>query len=135
MIALGGVAAWPRAAFAQASSRVYRIGTLGGGFAMTDDDPNGASLIRGLTQLGYDQGRNLVLERRGAEGQIDRLPRLLDELVASKIDLIIGVSDYITEGTKARFPAIAERCHTVYNGVDPIRFCPSPKVAPQNEAD
>jgi putative ABC transport system substrate-binding protein len=89
MIALGGVAAWPRAAFAQASSRVYRIGTLGGGFAMTDDDPNGASLIRGLTQLGYDQGRNLVLERRGAEGQIDRLPRLLDELVASKIDLII----------------------------------------------
>jgi glycosyltransferase involved in cell wall biosynthesis len=47
-----------------------------------------------------------------------------------KIDLIIGVSDYITEGTRIRFPAIAERCHTVYNGVDTVRFCPSP---PQND--
>jgi glycosyltransferase involved in cell wall biosynthesis len=42
-----------------------------------------------------------------------------------KIDLIIGVSDYITEGTKARFPVIADRCHTVYNGVDSIRFSSS----------
>jgi glycosyltransferase involved in cell wall biosynthesis len=42
-----------------------------------------------------------------------------------KIDLIIGASDYITEGTKARFPAIADRCHTVYNGVDPLHFSPS----------
>jgi glycosyltransferase involved in cell wall biosynthesis len=47
-----------------------------------------------------------------------------------KIDLIIGVSDYITEGTRTRFPAIAERCHTVYNGVDTVRFCP---LRPQNE--
>jgi hypothetical protein len=30
-----------------------------------------------------------------------------------KVDLIIGVSDYISEGTRKRFPAIAERCHTV----------------------
>jgi glycosyltransferase involved in cell wall biosynthesis len=44
-----------------------------------------------------------------------------------KIDLIIGVSDYITEGTKARFPTIAQRCHTVYNGVDADRFSPSPR--------
>jgi glycosyltransferase involved in cell wall biosynthesis len=43
-----------------------------------------------------------------------------------KIDLIIGVSDFITEGIKARFPAIAERCHTVYNGADPVRFSPLP---------
>ncbi|MBV9560872.1 MAG: ABC transporter substrate-binding protein [Bradyrhizobium sp.] len=56
---------------------------------MTDQDPNGASLVRGLAQLGYVQGSNLVLERRGAEGHIDHLPRLLEELVASKVDLII----------------------------------------------
>jgi glycosyltransferase involved in cell wall biosynthesis len=42
-----------------------------------------------------------------------------------KIDLIIGVSDYITEGTKGRFPAIADRFHTVYNGVDSFHFSPS----------
>jgi glycosyltransferase involved in cell wall biosynthesis len=48
-----------------------------------------------------------------------------------KVDLIIGVSEYITEGTRIRFPRIADRCHTVYNGVDAVRFCPLP---PQNES-
>ena len=41
-----------------------------------------------------------------------------------KVDLIIGVSDYITEGTRVRFPPIADRCHTVYNGVDTSRLLP-----------
>jgi glycosyltransferase involved in cell wall biosynthesis len=50
-----------------------------------------------------------------------------------KVDLIIGVSDYITEGTRIRFPAIAERCHTVYNGVDTNLFCPSPEVPAQSD--
>jgi len=89
VISLAGAAAWRRAAFAQASSRIYRVGTLGAGSPMTDQDPNGASLIRGFAQLGYIEGTNLILERRGAEGRLDQLPRLLDELVASKVDLII----------------------------------------------
>jgi glycosyltransferase involved in cell wall biosynthesis len=46
-----------------------------------------------------------------------------------KVDLILGCSDYIREGIRARFPAIAARCHTVYNGVDTIRFCPAPGVS------
>ena len=50
-----------------------------------------------------------------------------------KVDLIIGVSAYITEGSRIRFPAIAERCHTVYNGVDTDRFCPSPGVPAQSD--
>ena len=49
-----------------------------------------------------------------------------------KVDLIIGVSDYITEGTKIRFPALAQRCHTVYNGVDTNRFRPSPDIRSQS---
>jgi putative tryptophan/tyrosine transport system substrate-binding protein len=89
VIALGSAATWPRAALSQNSSRVYRVGTLGGGSAMNDQDPNGAPLVRGLAEFGYVQGSNLVLERRGAEGHVDRLPRLLDELVADKVDLII----------------------------------------------
>ena len=42
----------------------------------------------------------------------------------SKVDLIIGCSDYITESIRTRFPTITARCHTVYNGVDTDRFCP-----------
>ena len=46
-----------------------------------------------------------------------------------RVDLVIGCSDHITEAIKARFPMIASRCHTVYNGVDTARFCPLPDVA------
>jgi putative tryptophan/tyrosine transport system substrate-binding protein len=90
MALLGSVAvAWPRAAIAQTPSKVYRVGVLDAGAPMADTSPFGASLIRGLAQHGYMQGRNLVLERRGAEGRIDRLPRLVGELAASKADVIV----------------------------------------------
>jgi len=42
------------------------------------------------------------------------------------LDLIIGVSEYITAAVRKCFPAIAAKCHTVYNGVDINRFCPAP---------
>jgi glycosyltransferase involved in cell wall biosynthesis len=42
------------------------------------------------------------------------------------LDLIIGCSEYITELIRKCYPAIAAKCHTVYNGVDTDRFCPSP---------
>ena len=85
---LGGAAAvWPRAVFAQTSSR---IGLLSAPAPIADNSPAGAALIRGLTQNGYAQGRNLVIERRGAEGHLDRLPRLVNELVASKVDVILA---------------------------------------------
>jgi glycosyltransferase involved in cell wall biosynthesis len=50
-----------------------------------------------------------------------------------RVDLVVGCSDYITEAVKARFPAIAARCHTVHNGVDTVRFCPSRKPLAQRE--
>jgi glycosyltransferase involved in cell wall biosynthesis len=49
------------------------------------------------------------------------------------VDLIIGVSDYITESIKACFPEIGARCHTVRNGVDTLRFLPLPGALPQND--
>jgi glycosyltransferase involved in cell wall biosynthesis len=45
-----------------------------------------------------------------------------------RVDLIIGCSNYITDKIKARFPAIAARCYTVYNGVDIDRFYPAPNA-------
>jgi glycosyltransferase involved in cell wall biosynthesis len=50
-----------------------------------------------------------------------------------KIDLIIACSDYVTEGIRARFPAIADRCHTVHNGVDTDRFCPKQDFTSQSD--
>jgi len=49
----------------------------------------GAALIRGFAQKGYELNRNLTFERRGAEAYMGRLRRLVDELVASKVDIIV----------------------------------------------
>jgi putative ABC transport system substrate-binding protein len=77
---LGSAAvAWPSAGFAQTS---FRVGLLSAPAPMTDNTPPGAALIRGFAQFGYSQGRNIVFERRGAEGHLDRLPHLVEELVA-----------------------------------------------------
>lgn len=86
---LGGAVAWPHPVIGQSPSKVYRVGLLSAGGPIADNSPQGAALIRGLTKRGYNLGRNLAFERRGADVHIDRLPRLVDELVASKVDVIV----------------------------------------------
>ena len=86
---LGAAVAWPRPVIGQSPSKVYRVGLLSAGAPIADNSSQGAALIRGFTQRGYTLGRNLAFERRGAEGHIDRLPRLVDELAASKVDVIV----------------------------------------------
>jgi putative tryptophan/tyrosine transport system substrate-binding protein len=87
---LGGAAiAFPQVVTAQTTS-VYRVGLLSLGPPLTDSSPFGAPLVRGLARHGYVLGRNLAIERRGAEGHVDRLPRLVAELAASKVDVIVA---------------------------------------------
>src|SRR5207249_11925030 len=86
---LGAAVAWPRPVIGQSPSKVYRAFLLSVGAPIADNSSQGAALIRGFTQRGYKLGRNLAFERRGVEGQIDRLPRLVDELAASKVDAIV----------------------------------------------
>src|SRR3984893_12514859 len=85
---LGAAALCPRGAFSQSPANA-RVGLLGSGAPIADTSPNGVALIRGLAQHGYELGRNLAFERRGAEGHVDRLPRLVEELAASKVDVIV----------------------------------------------
>jgi putative ABC transport system substrate-binding protein len=107
---LGGAAlAWPRAAIAQAPAKVYRVGLLSAGALVADASPIGASLIRGLAPLGYSLGRNMEFERRGAEGDLARLPRLLDELVASKVNVVVtlGYPPALAAKQKITLPVVA----------------------------
>ena len=48
-----------------------------------------AALRQGLRELGYEEGKNLVIEYRWAEDDFDRLPKLAAELVSLKVDLIV----------------------------------------------
>jgi putative tryptophan/tyrosine transport system substrate-binding protein len=74
---------------AQTSPEIYRVGVVSVGADPSDQSPLGAGLIRGFARQGFILGTNLALERRAAHGQLDRLPQLVDELVASKVALII----------------------------------------------
>jgi putative ABC transport system substrate-binding protein len=83
-VALGA----PLAAFAQQKGKVWRIGFLGltsaSGLASRME-----ALRAGLRDLGYVEGKNLVIEYRWAEGKAERLPELAGELVRLKVDVIV----------------------------------------------
>ena len=85
---LGSAAAWPLAARAQQGGRVFRIGFLG--LPTADGLPKRTEAFRaGLRDLGYQEGRNVVIEYRWADGHYERLPALFAELIASKVDVIV----------------------------------------------
>jgi putative ABC transport system substrate-binding protein len=88
ILVCGAAAAWPLAARAQQRALPV-IGLLGSGSADTYRER--LELIRqGLSQLGLAEGRNLAIEYRWAEGQLDRLPTLAADLVRRKVDVIIA---------------------------------------------
>jgi len=89
IVAIWATAAWPHLVIGQTSPKVYRIGVLNPGEPLSDTSYFGAAIIRGFAKQGYLLNRNLILERRGAQGHMDRLPRLVDELLASEVDAIL----------------------------------------------
>ena len=86
---LGGVAvAWPIAARAQ--SKTARIGYLvTGSFSSLETQTIFDAFRQGLNELGYVEGQNISIERRGADGRIDRLPGLAVELAGLNVDIIV----------------------------------------------
>jgi len=92
---LGGAGvAWPLAARAQQTGKVYRIGML----ETTSTAPNAANLgafRQGLREVGYVEGQNLIIEYRSADGRSERFPELARELLDLKVEVIV------TRGTPA----------------------------------
>src|SRR5262245_37201042 len=84
----GGLLAAPLAAEAQQAATISRMSLLA-----THRTPHFQEAFRqGLRDLGYVEGRNLVIEDRNAEGKAERLPALAAELVALKVDVIVAAS-------------------------------------------
>jgi len=72
---------------AQQATKIPRIGSLTGTSLSTNAARNEA-FRQGLRELGYVEGKNIVIEWRSAEGKLDRLPVLAAELVRLKVDVI-----------------------------------------------
>src|SRR5947207_4487491 len=88
---IGAVAAFlgtaPRAATAQLA-KSHRIGFLGNGSPTTLSSQYEV-FQRNLRELGWIEGQNVTFENRWAEGNPDRLPALVAELVQAKVDVIV----------------------------------------------
>jgi putative ABC transport system substrate-binding protein len=74
---------------AQQPAKVPRIGYISGSGDATNQGPFVEALRQGLLKLGYVDRKNLMIEYRGAEGQIERIPDLVNELVALKVDILV----------------------------------------------
>jgi len=92
-IIAGGLLAAPVAVQAQQPARVPRIGFLISGSLESPEAKASIDLFRqGLRDHGYLEGQNLLIEYRGADGIIERLPGLATELARLKVDLIVAVA-------------------------------------------
>jgi putative ABC transport system substrate-binding protein len=74
---------------AQAQTKVPRIGYVSGTGDSSNPGPYVEALRQGLRDLGYIEGKNFVIEYRGAEGKPDRMASLAAELVQLKVDVLV----------------------------------------------
>ena len=81
----------PLAVEGQQAVKVVRLGYLVGADLAASPHLHDA-FRQGLRDLGYVEGRNLVIEYRSAEGKFERFPALAAELVALKVDVIVAVN-------------------------------------------
>src|SRR6266849_2013283 len=107
----------PLVAEAQPAGKVYQIGFLSYRGCGVSLDPNGA-FRQGLRDLGYVEGRNLIIESRDARGRVDRFADLAVDLVRLKMNVLVA------EGTPASLAAkqATTTIPIVMTGVaDPVR--------------
>ena len=91
LVAVNGVLDAERAHAVESSPKVVRLGYVSPQSPSTDTRRFGALRER-LRELGYVEGRNLVIEARWAEGQLDRLAPLMVEMVERKVDVLVTYS-------------------------------------------
>lgn len=83
---------------AQQPAKMPRIGYLAAA-TQSGNTPRREAFLQGLRELGYEAGKNILIEYRYAEGKFERLPALAAELVQLKVDIIVTV------GTASTRPA------------------------------
>ena len=108
----------PQTAEAQSPATVARVGWLSDGIRVGAGSHLHEAFLHGLRDLGYVEGQNLVMERRDAEGQLDRLPALAAQLVARQVEVIVT---WGVPGTRAAQQATSTIPIVMAEAGDPVR--------------
>ena len=88
---------------AQQPKKVARIGYLALGFpppSSASPNRNTEAFYQGLREVGYTEGKNLIIESRYARGDYKRFPELAADLASSKVDIIIATSTPAIEAAR-----------------------------------
>ena len=93
---------------------IYSTGTPG---SPSSHSPLFDAFQLGLRDLGYLEGKNVVIERRYAEGVLDRMPGLVNELVQEKVDVIVAVNNVVIRAAKQASKTIPI---VMISSVDPV---------------
>ena len=92
-------ATWPLAARAQQGGKIYRIGFLANDPAIPRQ-PAGQAFLDGLSESGFVEGKNIVIEQRFAEGKLDRYADLVSELIRLEVDVLVTSAEEATLAAK-----------------------------------
>jgi putative ABC transport system substrate-binding protein len=102
---------------AQQTAKIPRIGYVSGTGTTVDQGPYIEALRRGLRDLGHSEGRTYAIEYRGAEGKLDRVPSIMNELSKLRVDVIVAPFSGAVRAAKqstATIPIV------MVTGTDPI---------------
>jgi putative ABC transport system substrate-binding protein len=91
LLAISAFACAANTSLAQTPAKTFRVGYLSASSVAASGHLIDA-FVKGMNELGYTEGKNLVIEQRWAEGRNERLPALAAELVKSKVDVIFAPS-------------------------------------------
>jgi putative ABC transport system substrate-binding protein len=106
----------PLGALAQHAGRVFRLGILRPTPPFPPDRITDG-IPRALAELGYVEGRNVIIERRYADGRIAELPRLARDLVALRMDVIVAVGTAAVQSVKDATTSIPI---VLFGNLDPV---------------
>jgi len=101
----------------QPAKTLPRIGVIASTGAPGSSSPWFDSFRLGLQDLGYLEGKSILIERRYAEGRLDRMPALVNELVQQKVNLIVAPNNVVIRAAKEATKTIPI---VMVSSVDPV---------------
>ena len=94
------IMAWLHSVEAQQPKKIPRVGFVSVSGDASNPGPYVAAFRHGLQELGYIEGKNILVEYRYLEGKRDRIPDLVSELVQLKVDVLVASAPPVIRAAK-----------------------------------